>query len=329
MTRQEKQITRILKSRGFTWLLVILALGASYMALSDAWPSRPQAASGLWLPSPDLWTDSPSLSWLLSAAISCGVGLMMVLVNRLFNLLRTVSVAFVGYFMVMQAATPYALTCFDGGELLALVVMVCMTLMFSIFQSYDVTRRVFLVFFLLAAGAVVDYGFALYVPLFFLACYQMRVFKLRNLLAGVVGLATPLWILWGFGVIHLSGLTLPAAPVPAEIFRRPEALPMSLSVVVTLVAGLYFGSANIIKVMALNARSRAFNGLLSSTGVFTGLLCIIDFSNIAFYVTLLNCCTAMQAGLYMRIYASRRAYVPLSVMLVAYGGCYILKSWLV
>lgn len=284
---------------------------------------------GLWLTGPDRWISDPGLSWIISVAASCAIGFMMALVNRVFNLLRTVSVAFVGYFMVMQAATPTALTGFDGGELLAMMALVGMALLYSVYQEPRMTQRIFLLFFLLAAGSVVEYGFALYIPVFLLGGYQMRVLVPRVVIAAVVGLVTPVWILWGFGVIDPARLIIPAMPDPASIFSRPEAIPQAVSVGLTLIAGLYFGSANIIKVIALNARSRAFNGLLSAIGVFTGLLCILDFTNVAFYVTLLNACTAMQAGLYMKLYATRRAYAPVLAVLACYVAVFIWHTWLI
>lgn len=323
MTAREKSLTRFLKSRGFTWLLILVAAAASRLALLRS-PNPPApGGSGLWALSPDVWIHSPGMSWCVCLACCCAIGFLMVLLNRAYNLLRTVSVAFVGYFMVMQAATPYALTGFDGGELLAIVVLCSMMLLFSIFMEPDSTRRVFLVFFLLAAGAVAEYGFAAYIPVFVLGCYQMRVITLRTMLSALVGILTPVWILWGFGLIRPVTINLPAPPRLDLLFSRPEALPLTASVITTLIAGLYFGCANLIKVLAFNAKSRAFNGLLCAVGVATGLLCIIDFTNIAFYVTLLNAVTAMQAGLYMRLYATRRGYLALLLMLGAYAGCYV------
>ncbi len=323
MTAREKSLTRFLKSRGFTWLLILVAVAASRVALLRFGDPPVPGGSGLWTLSPDVWIHSPFVSWCVCVGCCCAIGFLMVLLNRAYNLLRTVSVAFVGYFMVMQAATPYALTGFDGGELLAIVVLCSMMLLFSIFTDPDSTRRVFLVFFLLAAGAVAEYGFAAYIPVFLLGCYQMRVVTLRTMLSALVGVLTPVWILWGFGLIRPVAIQIPDPPRLDLLFSRPEALPLTAAVITTLVAGLYFGCANLIKVLAFNAKSRAFNGLLCAVGVATGLLCIIDFTNIAFYVTLLNAVTAMQAGLYMRLYATRRGYLALLLMLVAYAGCYI------
>lgn len=304
----------------------MLSILASRLALGHVHTPAP-GSPGLWLTGPDRWISDPVISWIISVAASCAIGFLMALVNKVFNLLRTVSVAFVGYFMVMQAATPMALTGFDGGELLALTALVCMSLLYSVYQEPQMTQRIFLLFFLIAGGSVVEYGFALYIPVFLLGCYQMRVLVPRTVIAAIVGLLVPVWILWGFGVIDPACIMIPPMPDPVLIFNRSEAIPQAISVGLTLVAGLYFGSANVIKVIALNARSRAFNGLLSAIGAFTGLLCILDFTNVAFYVTLLNACTAMQAGLYMKLYATRRAYAPVLAVLACYVATFIWHTW--
>ncbi len=318
MRSGEVQLTNFLKSRGFTWILIVASIALAWSQLPWDAVAADIVDTGLWLPSPESWFASPVVSLAASIAVCLAVGVMMALLNKVFNLLRTVSVAYVGYFMLMQAATPMALSRFDGGETLALAAMVWMMLLFGAYQQPQLTRRVFLIFFIAAAGSLFEYGFILYVPLLLLGCHHMRIISLRALLAALVGLLTPVWILWAFGVIDLSAINLPPLPDPIAVVSRSSTLPTAVTVGITLLAGLYFGVANILKVMSLNARSRAYNATLSAFGIFTGVLCIIDFNNIAFYAALLNATTAMQVGLYMRLYSRQRGYAALLVLL----GCY-------
>lgn len=92
----------------------MVATAVACVSFMRPMPDTP-ADMGLWLPSPGLWlSDSPSTSFVSAIAGSIATALAMVAVNRVFNLLRTVSVLFAGLFMLLQSATPTELTRFSG-----------------------------------------------------------------------------------------------------------------------------------------------------------------------------------------------------------------------
>ena len=323
MTLREKQLTRFLKSRGFTWLLIIISVMAARAVLPSPEEFIPWRLSGFWslpLETPRL---SPEASWGIAVICCLGVCGLMVLLNRTYNLLRTVSVDFMGYFMLMQVATPGLLTGFNSGLLLAIVVFCCMMLFYSVYTKENSSRRVFLVFFMLTSGAVVAHGFAVFIAVFLIGMRIMRILSMRNIMAACVGMLCPVWILWGFGVIRPLTIILPHMPQLDVFISRSDTLPLTASLTVTLIAGIFFGVANILKIVGLNSRSRDFNWLLSLVGVAAGVSMLLDFNNMTFYATLLNAVTAMQVGLYMQIYSANRAYLALLPLLLAYGGCYV------
>lgn len=62
--------------------------------------------------------------------------------------------------------------------------------------------------------------------------------------------------------------------------------------------------------------------MISLISVATGLFAIINFTNIAFYVTILNACIAFQVGHFFRLTVMRRGYIVVVSLIVAYLGIY-------
>lgn len=323
MTRPEQRLTDFLRSRGFTWLLTAVAIAVACVSFMLPMPDTP-ADMGLWLPSPGLWIADPSTSFAFALAGSLVIGLVMIAVNMVFNLLRTVSVMFAGLFMLLQSSIPTELTRFSGAPLLALVMLLSMTALYASYQSPTHTRRVLLIFMLLAAGSMCQYGFVPYFAVALIGCSQMRLLTFKGLLAALMGTVAPLWCCWTFGVIEPGTLRLPPMPDPHLFFSLPVAPKLTAAVAVSLTAGLVCGSLNLMKVISMNARTRAMHGFLSVTGIASGLLCIVDFNNVIFYACLLNACTAFQVAFTVRLYSQRRAYIA---VLALAAGCLSCIIW--
>ncbi|MDE5719195.1 MAG: hypothetical protein K2I34_00285 [Paramuribaculum sp.] len=320
MTRPEQRLTDFLRSRGFAWLLTVVATTAACISFIRPMPATP-SDMGLWLPSPGLWLTDPAASFVCALAGSLATGLVMVAVNRVFNLLRTVSVLFAGLFMLLQSATPTELTRFSGAPLLALTMLLSMTALYASYQSPSNTRRVFLVFMLVTVGTMFQYGFLPFLIVAFIGCNQMRLLNFKCLLAALTGIAAPLWCCMATGIIDPMAMRLPPVPDPHLFFSLPVAPKLTVATAVSLTAGLVCGTLNLMKVISMNARTRAMHGFLAATGIASGLLCIMDFNNVVFYAGLLNACTAFQVAFTVRLYGHRRAYIAVLALTAACLSC--------
>ncbi len=322
MHRSERRISSVLRSRGITWLMIAMSLLMGWIALGRGVAMRPSAGA-MWLPSASQWISDRMLSAAVNVLLVGGCCVLMALVNKVYNLLRTVSLMFVGLFAIILAATPALFITLGSGLILTLCTLLCVMLLYSIYQEPYRTRRVFLVFFILACGCLCDYAFVPYLAVFLVGCSQVRCLNLRTLLAAFIGIITPVWILWGVGLLDLSTFSMPQFSLIFKAGDVVDELPTLVCVGITLCAGMIIGCVNLMKIIAFNARSRAFCGLLCMLGIVTGTLCIVDFNNIAAYAPLLDCCTAFQAGLFMRLYEHKRAYLVILLLIILYCGCYI------
>lgn len=326
MRPAEIAITRILRSRWCNLLLMGLAMSTVFMAGNYKPLALTLADRGLIFNSPARWFGDSPANLALALGANIAIVLMMVYVNRRFNLLRTMSLIFVAMFMVMEAATPSTLMWFGGGQMAAIVMLWALSIFYSAYNRPRRMKRIFLAFTIVTAASTMQYGFLIYLPVLLVGCVQMRVFHFRSFLAALIGIITPPWIIFGLGIADFSDFRIPH---PTTIFSGVDpALTATLlaTVALTMLAGTVAGAANLLKVMSLNARTRAINGLLTTIGIVTALAAVVDISNIEFYIPLLNVTTAFQVGLFCRLYTSRRAYLMELCLIAAYATLLILSN---
>lgn len=302
MTRREKHLTNVIRSRGVAVLLILL---------------------GVWMVSvaPGISLFSP-----LSGAalvITLATAAVMISANRQFNLLRSTSLFYAGLFVFSCAATP---SLFNTGlvpPLLAMTVMAAMWIMFTIYNERRSDRRIFIIFAMLSAGAVLDWTFLFFIPVFIAGIGQMRILRPKKIIAALIGILTPWWIVLGLGIIPIPSVPRIFFTPPSLLLDTPGIWPFLATVAFTVTIGFFTGSLSLIRILGFNARARAVNGFLALIGIATGSLAIVNFTNFTTYVVLLNACVAFQVGHFFRATASRRGYIFMLSLIAGYAGLYI------
>lgn len=327
MKAYERNITRFFQSRFGSLVLTLIAMIAIVVAYCCAdVPVLPPSQS----PFPGmLYFGISDPLWSLGASLllMCGSMLILSIINGVFNLLRSTTLLFVGLYAVMQAATPLVSVHFTGGLVLNFVMMMALTLMYTTYMNAERNKRVFLAFFIVAFGGMALYAFTPYLLVLLVGCAQMRCLRLRSFIAAILGIVTPLWLMWGFGVVSIDMLQPPHFSSIFEHLDSPDTTHLLITASITIIASLIITLGNLVKVYNFNARMRAFNGLFATITLATILLCVVDYGNIIAYMPLLNCCTAMQVTLMFRIRGGR-SYLPVLLLLIAYAGLYIWSLWI-
>lgn len=323
MTRKEVNFTRIIRSRGMAILFGILSVVMVFQAWVAGRIPALHTSMTVAFASPSGWISDSWLSMWVDMALIAGTGMLMIAINRSFNLLRTLSVYFAAFFMLATASTPIVAGQFGGAVLLAIVVLLAMWIMYTIYAVRASSRRVFLVFFLLGCGAMVQYAFLLYAPVFLIGLGQMRILKFKKIIATLLGLITPAWIVWGLGLLPLPALPVIEFTPPSMLLSTPGGWPFLITVAFSLCLGFLTGMVNLIKIIGFNSQARAYNGLLMLISIATGVFAIINFTNLAFYVILLNACVAFQVGHFFRFTSMRRGYLFVTSFMVIYFGLYL------
>ena len=319
----DRDITSFFHAKSSVLVLALLACLSSVLAWDYSAVVPIVGNLGFGLPSANLWLPFNLTSAGINLCLNLGVALLTVYINRAFNVLRSLTSLVATMFLAMQIASPSVLGQFYGGTLLAIVAMLGIMLLFSVFTDPVGQRRVFLIFFLLGGAAFTQVAYLFYVPVFMLGCVQMRVFTFRTFLAALLGLITPPWILFGFGIVGPGEMRWPGMVVAWSLFDEADKLQALVTVGFTLLVGTVFTVANILKILSYNSRVRAFNGFLTMLLIFTAIFILVNFNDFTFYIPLLNCLVAYQVGHFFTYRRHRRSYVPILLLVLAYGALYV------
>lgn len=299
-------------------LVVTTIIAWNRGAVSDIPDNR-----GLALPSANLWLERGEVSMWLNLALTIAAAAAIAMLNRSYNVMRSMTLLWSTALLLFQIATPMFTGQFYGGTLMCLVMLAVIALMYSMYMSNKPQRRVLLIFAILSTAAMCQYAFMFLIPVAMVGIIQMRVFSLRTFLAAGIGIVTPPWILFGTGLVSLDAVHWPRFVSLFSVLDRPELIQTFCSVALTIVCGILFLSANIMKMLSYNARFRAYNGFLSVLMIAAMLLTVADWENFAVYVPLLNMTVAFQIAMFFSNNRKRHSYISLLIITISIISLYI------
>ncbi len=318
----EHDIVRFLHSRFGALLMMAVAFVATIMSFVSGNIGHIPGDTGMWLVSANEWIDNGLLSLAINLLANAAIAILLVFINKRYNVMRSVSCLFAGLFMVMQMSEPAVLGQFHGGTLLCMTVVCGIAILFSTFNRPFPRQPVFLVFLLLGTGMMTQYAYVLYIPVFLLGCAQMRIFDIKTAIAAFLGVVTPVWIMWGFGFISFSQLPIPQFVNLFVAIDNSETIQLLVSTGFTLLLMLSMGVLNLMRVYNYNSQMRAFNGFISIVTFLTAIFVVADFKNMATYLPLVNCCAAFQTGHFFASNTNRRSYIALLGIISVYVALY-------
>lgn len=262
----------------------------------------------------DKWTG-------LSLGIAANglIALLLVYLNKTFNVLRCMTMLQSALFLVMALATPWQLTTLTTGSVVALVAMACCFMLFAEYgNAADCQRRVFLVMLLLSGGAAVDATFLALLPIYIFACAQMRVLNLRTLLAILMGIATPWVLLLGFGIVKPDELAVPKF-LGYSALSAPDATQAAIVAAASGFIGIAAWTQNVMKILTYKAETRAMLSLLTVLQIVGAAGVAADPSAAESLCPLLSCAAAMQLGhTFGVVYNTRRSWIAITCIIVIY-----------
>ena len=199
----EAAINKFINSRVLTWLTAVVGIAAAYaMLLFFGTPSVPPV-EGLFGGGLDHLLPSAILSWAVNMVVVFVAAVMLNWLNKTYVFIREHTMMFVTVFLCATLSNPVVSTSLGTPTLLALALVVCTYVMFGTFQQRDSQSVAFLITMILTVCAMQSFVFALYIPVFIVGFFQMRIFTLRTLLAVLVG--NGVWL-------DRSGAGAPARP---------------------------------------------------------------------------------------------------------------------
>lgn len=324
----EVKITRFIAGRYCTVLLIVLGFLACMASYGSRAAAPMSGNPGIAVTSPLSEGLTPLVQFLIGLGLTAAAVWLMEFINRSFNLLRTTQTLFLGMYVVLQSATPLLIGASADALLMNVVVLASLAVIYTTYLQPSLTRRVFLIFCVMAALMLTNYVYLLYILLFLLSFGQMRCMGPRMVIAALLGIITPAWIVLGLGFIAPADIHLPTLPGVIGELPRTRLVMLIITVGVTVITSFLLCAVNMVKIYAYNAKDRALNGLLMMLTLATALFILIDFRNSPTYLPLLNSLAAFQTGLFFRVNASRRGYVPVVCLFVIFAAIYFCNLWL-
>lgn len=316
-------LTRVLHSRGTAVVAAVLAFIAFCACYRAGGMELPDVDKGVALPSADEWLPAGLPDF--AAAMACYVLsiVLMIAICKIFNVLRSLTWLQVAFFALMQSATPDLAVQFYTGSMLVPVVQTCLLLILGTYRAPNASRHIFLIFTLLSFFTATQYCYAVYMFVFLLAMVQMRVFDGRTLTAAFLGIVTPWWILFGFGLLTPADIHLPSPEGIFSAIDLSDTLLLVLTVAFTALLIVLSLVLNIFRTIAYNARARAVNGVFTILSLVTLAACCIDFSNLVCYIPLLNFCAALQVAHYFATHRAEKSCIAIMLIMAAYIALFI------
>lgn len=319
-------ITRLLHTRAFGVGIGLLALVVAILYYYSGLAVPVTVDKGMALPSPNLWFGTGAPDFYTGLACSVGAIFIMMLLNRVYNVLRSMTWLYIALFGAMQLATPDLMTQFYSGTLLCVVVPLCMLLLLSCYRTPGATRHVFLIFAILSGLCATQYCFAVYIPVFIIGLVQMQVFNGRSVVAALLGLITPWWILFGFGIVNPADIK---PPQMTSIFTQID---LDDTALLLITAGITFAAMltcyilNFLRTIAYNARSRAINGAFTVTALVTAAAMCIDYRNFISYVPMLNFSAAMEITHFFSTHRAEKSFIGIVILIAAYAALFVCQT---
>ncbi len=269
------------------------------------------------------WISNSEVNLYCGVGITLLIGILMLIISRKYNIVRNNTKLPPSLFGCMMLATPTLLIYLYPGSILCLVVLLAMWFMMDSFAQPESQRNVFAVFLMLSAGTAIDYGFALFLPVFWLALAQMRIMNLRSVLASLMGIATPWIILLGLGIVHVSELRLPQFWGENNLFTHSSFTAMLATGAFTAFLGIASWFQGFIKIISYNTQARAQLSMVTVVMLMSLIGACIDFTHISVFLPLLSCTASFFVGhLFGVIYTQERSWLAIFGIMLIYLGIY-------
>ncbi len=296
--------------KGGVTLVTVIAVAMSAIAYSIGTTLPAAGLNGICLPSPDQWGLGATESWLINLALLLGCTATLYFLNKVYSVVPGSSTILPPIFLLMSASIPWVGGMLTSSLILAPVAIIALAILFSAFGSKNATQELFIVATFLSFGSMIQYAFVFMLVPVVLIAGLLKELRVKEILAMLLGIISPYWIVLGLGLISPEQLSIPsltnlfAGGIPRETLFA-GCLNLASTAVITLIMALYNG----IKLYAGNTRRRLFNFAICIMGLFALCGMVVDFNNFTAYIVTFYMAAAFQYADLFALWNIRRAWV--------------------
>jgi len=289
MTRSE-HINEYFNGRGFMLFCALMLVAVTVVALAIGVEPTNIQGEGIFFTLQGAFIETGPVSAAINVLCLLATGGILLALNKVFTFVRSMTHLFVSAFFLLQLAHPSGLVSLNAGTLLGLMGAVTLMPLFASFQDSHAQRSIFLIFALVATGVMFHYGFLMLIPVYLLGFANMRVLDFKGMLAMLIGLVTPFWIVMGLGITSPSDAHLPQW----ALMERPQLTIQFGMALATSAIGIALMVMNLLTVVNYRMQPRVYNISLMIMLVMVIITLCLDYHDLAVFLPLLNLMVAVQ-----------------------------------
>lgn len=312
----EERINEFFHGKQFMLVAWAAMAVSAYVAAMSGNLGQIDHGHGIFFDATDILVEHPTLSVTLNVALVTVIGLLMQLLNKVYGFVRSSTSMLASAFYLLTMANPFtSYTLYTGTALAAVLVLGA----FYLYVSYLNPRAqhsVFLTFAVVTSCTMIHWSFVLLLVAFFLGFIEMRVMQWRGIVAMLLGIITPFWILLGLGIVSplsFMPMQFSTAWASAEVSQLSLFL---VSVIVTAVAAVVLTCVNLYTIIGYRHQWRIYNAFIMLTGIITIIAMCVDYHDMHVFLPLLNVCLAIEVAHAFSINKSQYRYVFAIVLAV-------------
>lgn len=305
-------------------LLAVLLLLASGIAFETGILGEVDSGNGVFYALSGNFIANQELSFALNMVSIMAIVSLTVMLNKAFSFVRAVTFSYASMFLLLEMANPLVCARFYTGTAMCLVMVVGMFVLFASYQQKGLSqRRIFLVFALLSFCCMFQYAFLVLLLAFMVGFFQMRAVDIRGILAMLIGIVTPFWIMIGLGITNPLTAQPPLIETIWSSLQLSQVKLVIATTIVVAVLTILLMIVNVFTFMNYRLQKRVYNTFIIVLALLSmGMMCI-DYRNMMIYVPILNWCLAVQVAHAFTINSSLlRRYIPLVLLMMATMATY-------
>lgn len=276
-------------------LAILVSLAMIVTAFYAATPEPLAGRMGLCLPSPNEWPLTPFASWLINLLLMGAVTLTLYLLNKEFNFVRGSDTVLTGMFLVMASSNAWVTEGLSSSLIMAMANLMCLFILFGCYRKRNSAQEMFVIATILSVGAMIQYAFIFMMPAYLLGAMLLKCFNFKSFIAFLMGVAAPVWVAVGLGIIPPDWFRLPTFTNMFDGFATTTDLFFGMAnMALTVLLGLMLGLNNSVRLYAGNTQRRLYNMVLNVIGLFSVAFMLIDFTNMVAYMATIYMITAVQ-----------------------------------
>lgn len=318
MAFRENSINDFFNSKTFTALMAIAVI-ASACINDPIWESRHTILGNHGILFPSLAGSITNATASIVANVACTliIGILMVILNKTFNFIRSVTWIFSSVFLLLMAGNPISSGLLYSGTTMALCVAIITFILFASFQNRRAQRGVFTTFALVTLMAMFQYTYMYLFIALILGYMLMQIMNLRSILAIIIGIITPFWIVLGCHFADFSDFSLPSYQSLWTVMQRPQMHLSFISIIALSVFTIVLTCANLFQIINYKLQVRAYNGFFVYLTALTTTMLALDYRNSFIYLPVLYLCFSIQFAHFFTINNHTRRYIAPIALIVA------------